>query len=294
MSIPFLLPPVREGGVAPSWNGEGFHVGDECVSVLEYSINHLGWNDELTEFHEESAGDHHFIDRASRDHAISQLTKHVRTAQPVILEVGCSSGFMLKRMQQQFPGAILIGADVVQAPLKKLSQTLKNIPLMRFDMQRCPLPDNSVDALVMLNVLEHIEDDRAVISQAHRILKPGGVLVIEVPAGPHLYDCYDKVLMHYRRYRLSELTRMIQAEGFHLAKKSHLGFFIYPGFRHIKLRNKRLLTESDARQRQHVENVIQKTGENKLLHALMQAELGIGRWFSYPTGIRCLVTSIKR
>ena len=50
-------------------------------------------------------------------------------------------------------------------------------------------------------MLEHVEDDQAAIRQVYRILQPGGVAVIEVPAGPDLYDIYDRQLMHHRRYR---------------------------------------------------------------------------------------------
>ena len=65
----------------------------------------------------------------------------------------------------------------------------------------------------MLNVLEHIEDDNEALMQAKRILKPGGILVLEIPAGPHLYDIYDKFLRHFRRYNLSGLTNQLQGIG---------------------------------------------------------------------------------
>lgn len=294
MTLPFLLPPVTEGTAIPLWEGNGFRVGADFIKVLQYSINTLGWNDDLTTFHEETAGDQHFIDRASRDHAISQLKIHLKDKNPVILEVGCSSGFMLQRMQKTFPEAILLGSDVVVEPLTKLAETLPNVPLLRFDMLHCPLPDNCVDAVVMLNVLEHIEQDGDALRQAYRILKPGGTLVIEVPAGPHLYDAYDKVLMHYRRYLLSPLCKLVKDQHFEIVKRSHLGFFLYPGFWLVKQRNKRLLTESAATQRQQVDKVIRKTGESKLMHAIMQTELRLGNYISYPKGIRCLLTAIKK
>ncbi len=295
MTLPFVLPPVTEGSAIPLWEGNGFRVGHELINVLQYSINTLGWNDDLTLFHEESAGDQHFIDRASRDHAMSQLKNNLKhDSYPVILEVGCSSGFMLQRMQKAFPEAIIVGSDVVVEPLKKLSERFPNIPLLRFDMLHCPLPDNSVDAVVMLNVLEHIKEDGKALQQAYRILKPDGILVIEVPAGPNLYDAYDKVLMHYRRYVLSQLCQLVKEQHFEILKESHLGFFLYPGFWLVKQRNKRLLTESVAIQHQQVDKAIRQTGKSKLMHAIMQTELRLGRYVKYPRGIRCLVTARKK
>ncbi|MDR3476706.1 MAG: methyltransferase domain-containing protein [Gammaproteobacteria bacterium] len=293
MSLPFALPPIIEGGATPVWVMDGFQIGSEFTKVLQYSLNDSGWNDDLTLFHEESAGDQHFIDQASRLHALGELKKHVKQPNPTILEVGCSSGFMLEEMQKAFPDATIIGSDVVNSPLKKLAEKIPHVPLLRFDMVHCPLPDNSIDAIVMLNVLEHIEDDAGALAQAMRVLKPGGTLIIEVPAGPHLYDAYDKILMHYRRYRLSSFCKLLENAGFQILKRSHLGVFLYPGFWLVKQMNKRRLSESEAISRQKVDTAIRKTGSNKLMNAIMQLELRLGRFLSYPTGIRCLVSCVK-
>lgn len=292
MNLPFDLPPLHDG-IIPLWLGNEFKVGENLVKVLSYSSNTLGWNDELTSFHEESAGDQHFIDRASRDHAIYQLNKNLHEKNPTILEVGCSSGYMLERIQKAMPNATLMGADVVHEPLLKLTERLPNVPLLRFDMVNCPLPDQSVDAIVMLNVLEHIKEDAAALKQVFRILKPGGVAIIEVPAGPHLYDPYDKILMHYRRYILSDLCQLAKNQGFQIKHKSHLGFFLYPGFWMVKKRNIRLINAAEDVQRRLVENNIRDTGKNRLFHAIMQTELKLGRFISYPFGIRCLLTCKK-
>ncbi len=292
MNLPFVLP-LTHDGIAPLWLGNKFQVGENFLKVLSYSSNNLGWNDELTSFHEASAGDQHFIDRASRDNAIFQLRKHLQEKNPTILEVGCSSGYMLERLQKAYPHATLIGADVVHEPLLKLTERLPQVPLLRFDMVNCPLPDQCIDALIMLNVLEHIENDGAALQQAYRILKPGGVLIIEVPAGPHLYDAYDKILMHYRRYILSDLCKLAKQQGFQIKHKSHLGFFLYPGFWIVKQRNKRFLNASKDVQLKLIENNIRDSGKNKLFHFIMQMELYFNQWISYPTGIRCLLTCTK-
>lgn len=293
MTLPFALPPRAHGEPIPLWVGNGFKIGNETISVLQYSVNSHGWNDDLTFFHEETAGDQHFIDKASRDYAIYQLQKQLQVKRPVILEVGCSSGFMLKRLQHTFPDAILMGADVVQEPLTSLANTLPGVPLIRFDMTACPLPDASVDALIMLNVLEHIEADSEALKQAYRILKPGGVLIIEVPAGPHLFDIYDKMLMHYRRYTLANLAKQLQTLSFKIHKQSHLGFFLYPPFWLVKMRNKRLFSQSENKQRESVKKNVAETSHNKLLHLVMRLELFIGKLFSYPFGIRCLISCTK-
>src|SRR5205085_10979289 len=129
--------------------------------------------------------------------------RQLHTSLPVILAVGCSSAFLHRDLRRELPDASIIGADYVRGPLDDLHRSMPDIPLLQFDLVQCPLPSESVDVVVLLNVLEHIENDAGAMEQVARILKPGGAAVIEVPAGPHLYDVYDKVLMHFRRYRSS-------------------------------------------------------------------------------------------
>jgi len=291
--VPFTLSPQSPGKPIPLWIGNGFRVGENIFPVLEYSSNAHGWTDDLTTMHEETAGSNHFIDRASRQHALAQVCKYVKGKTPVILEVGCSSGFMLRLIRDRLTDALVMGSDVVHAPLEQLAKEFPDIPLFRFDLTHCPLPDDSVDAVVMLNVLEHIENDSAAIQQVYRILKPGGISVIEVPAGPHLYDVYDKLLKHFRRYTASSLSSLVKRANFQIVEQSHLGFFMYPGFWLVKQRNRRFLSEEEAVHRQIVEKNIRDTGGSPLLKGIMQLELALGGWVSYPLGIRCLLTAMK-
>jgi SAM-dependent methyltransferase len=232
--IAFKFPPVLIGGNEPLWNGTTFAIDGTVKSVLEYGVCDLGWNDGLTNFQEENAGTNHFIDKASRAYALTQIKNQVRTKAPVILEIGCSSGFMLKEIKQNNIHGTTIGVDIVREPLEKLASQLPGVPLLRFNLLHCPLPDQCVDAVVALNVLEHIERDDLALAQIYRILKPGGVLILEVPAGPELYDEYDNLLLHYRRYTLARLLRLLTGSGFQIECASHLGCFIYPGFWLVK------------------------------------------------------------
>jgi SAM-dependent methyltransferase len=170
---------------------------------------------------------------------------------------------------------------------------MPGLPLLRFDLVKCPLPSASVDAAVLLNVLEHIEDDAGAVGQVARVLKPGGVAVIEVPAGPGLYDAYDKYLRHYRRYRLPDVARLLERAGLRVVERSHLGFLIYPAFVLVKRMNRRWLDAPEDMQRSVVERSIASSGHGPLLRWATAIEERFARWISYPAGIRCVAVALK-
>lgn len=74
------------------------------------------------------------------------------------------------------------------------------------------------DTIVLVNVLEHIEDDRRAAHGLYRALKPHGTLLIFVPALPFLYSELDRIYGHFRRYRRKELRDCIESAGFRIEK----------------------------------------------------------------------------
>jgi len=88
--------------------------------------------------------------------------------------------------------------------------------------------DSSIDYLFSLNVLEHIEDDAAAMNELYRVIKPGGRLLIYVPAFMTLYTSMDSHVGHHRRYRRPGLQRLVRNAGFEIQKSAYfdaLGFF---------------------------------------------------------------------
>lgn len=94
--------------------------------------------------------------------------------------------------------------------------------------------DASIDYLFTLNVLEHIDDDSAAVDEIYRVLKPGGRLLIYVPAFMILYTSMDSHVGHHRRYRLAPLRNLVAAAGFRVQKSVYfdaLGFFATLAYR---------------------------------------------------------------
>ncbi len=287
--FPFFIPPPPGCHHVPKWTGHGFQLGDALVPVLAYGVGNSGWTDDLTTFSEVEGGENHYMDVASRANAMKALKTHISAERPVLMDIGCSSGFMLKALKESFPSSTVIGADYVSGPLVSLAHSNPEIPLLQFDLTHCPLPSECLDGITLLNVIEHIEDDVSALRNTLRLLKPGGIALIEAPAGPGLYDVYDKHLMHFRRYRMADLLSILRSVGFEILHQSHLGFFIYPAFAIVKKRNRRYLKADPAVQREVVASSIHTVKDNRLMHAVMRAENAMRSYIHYPAGIRCVV-----
>jgi SAM-dependent methyltransferase len=89
------------------------------------------------------------------------------------------------------------------------------------------LRGRTFDSAVMLNVLEHIEDDTGALQVIHDSLVDGGSLAVWVPAFPMLYGRFDKQVGHHRRYTVRSLQRVLEAAGFEVSECRYINF---PGF----------------------------------------------------------------
>jgi SAM-dependent methyltransferase len=205
------------------------------------------------------------------------------------MDIGCSSGLLLELLRRRLRNATLIGADYVRGPLESLASRMPGLPLLQFDLVSCPLPESCVDAVVALNVLEHIEDDLGALGHIRRILRPGGVAVIEVPAGPHLYDLYDKELLHFRRYSMFELLSKVRASNLEIVSRSHLGFFLYPGFALVKRQNQWRSRIEKRTQKEIVARNIQTLKDSLIMRGIMSIEQKLRPLVYYPLGIRCVI-----
>lgn len=76
------------------------------------------------------------------------------------------------------------------------------------------LPPESVDTFILINVLEHVQDDEAAVRFFHRTLKKDGRLLLFVPALQWLYSPLDRIFGHYRRYHLGPMTALLRDAGF--------------------------------------------------------------------------------
>jgi SAM-dependent methyltransferase len=225
-----VLASVDDGGGADTASREPFL---ECVSD-EYAVN---WSEDLEEMHEESSHSH-FIEVWTRRAMLARLAGAL-PANPTIVDVGCSTGYLLADLRSRLPDAKLIGVDLVASGLRKAHVHVPDALLLHADARSLPLQDSSVDGVLSANLLEHVPDDRRALAEIFRILRPGGRAVVVVPVSPGNYDCYDRLLGHERRYGRREMSLKAREAGMLVLQDIHLGAPLYPAFWAVKQRNRR-------------------------------------------------------
>jgi ubiquinone/menaquinone biosynthesis C-methylase UbiE len=286
----FPWPRAGEAKEVPTWTGSHFQVDSKRLKILSFGPSVSAWSSDLTEMHEREAPSSHHIDLASRAMAVESMELLNVKGRPIILDVGCSSGFLIEDLTHALPQAEVIGADYLPELVLKGAKRLPGNPFLQFDLRECPLPDACVDGVTALNVLEHIDDDRKALAEIYRILKSHGVAHIEVPADPTSFDLYDEVLLHFRRYRLCDLVAKATATGFVVRKATHLGFFVYPIFKYTKRRNQRVRSRLTMEEKRRVvADQIRETNKSGVLSAIFAFERFLGSIVTYPVGIRAIV-----
>ncbi|MGH9165899.1 MAG: class I SAM-dependent methyltransferase, partial [Acidimicrobiales bacterium] len=92
----------------------------------------------------------------------------------------------------------------------------RGLPAVQADAGVIPLATASLDLVVAMDVLEHLDDDTGALAEWTRVLAPGGTLLVTVPADPDLWSDHDVVVGHRRRYLAVELRALVERAGLDL------------------------------------------------------------------------------
>jgi SAM-dependent methyltransferase/molybdopterin-guanine dinucleotide biosynthesis protein A len=294
----FLRARVANGGLrpppgatsVPRFDAGWLVDGRQPLAFLDYvseEAHAVNWSEGLEELHEESSRTH-FIDVWTRRAMLDRLG--VLSQEPVVLDVGCSTGHLLYDLSVQMPHATLIGVDLVGSGLRKAHANAPQARLLQADACALPLQDALVDAVVSANLLEHVPDDVGALAEIQRVLRPGARAVIVVPLGPANYDYYDRYLSHERRYAHGELAGKARQVGLRTLADMCLGAPLYPAFWAVKQRNRRLYGDlrGEALHRRVAQDIA-RTNDSRLGQVACRIEEALlDRGIRLPFGIRGL------
>jgi SAM-dependent methyltransferase len=129
---------------------------------------------------------------------------------PRVLDVGCGTGGTMERLRAL--GGEPVGLDVEPLALA-FCRARGHSRLLLGSATALPFTDGAFDAVIALDVLEHIDDDAAAAREIGRVLAPGGALYISVPAYQSMWSGHDVALMHRRRYVARQLEQVLRDSG---------------------------------------------------------------------------------
>jgi SAM-dependent methyltransferase len=252
----------------------------------------VNWSEELEAVHSEASRTH-FLDRWTRHAIIDGVGPLAPGA--TVADLGCSTGFLLSDLHETHPDATLIGVDMIAAGLRKAHAAVPEARLLQADVCELPLEDESLDAVVSANLLEHVPYDGRALREIARVLKIGRPAALVVPAGPGTFDYYDRFLGHERRYGRGELAEKCRAAGLDPREDRHLASLLYPPFWLVKQRNRRRYggLRGDALEAR-VMGDIARTRDSRLGELTWKLEDRLVRaGLRLPFGIRSLVVASR-
>jgi SAM-dependent methyltransferase len=179
------------------------------------------------------AEDHYWWFVSRRRLALSLLDRFAPDAQRV-LDVGSGTGALLSELQRTRWAAGLDFSPLAVEFCRK--RQLQN--LVVGNAEDVPFRIGSFDAVVSLDTLEHVPDHESAARGIARALKPGGVLVLNVPAFRWLWGPHDVALMHQRRYTRAEVKALLEGAGLTVEKLSYSVFLLFPVVVLIRLLDK--------------------------------------------------------
>ena len=148
-----------------------------------------------------------------------------------ILDVGCGTGTMLTYLAR-FGNAEGVDIDteaIEYCRARGLTQVSQSAA------DSLPFASDTFDLVTALDVVEHIDDDLGVLREVRRVLRPGGQLLLTVPAYRFLWGRQDEINLHKRRYVAPEVRERLQSAGFTVRRLSYMNAILFPAIAAVRL-----------------------------------------------------------
>ena len=199
---------------------------------------------------------------------------------PRILDAGCGTGGALCRLEQ-FGGRV--GLDVSRRALDYAGERL-SCPLCQGSVAALPFRDSSFELVLCMDVIYHVgvDSDRDALSEMRRVMKPGGVAIINVPAYEFLRSTHDSAIHTKRRYTRKQIVSRIEEAGFRVTKATYWNTLLFPPLALVRIMRQWRGREAESDLRPVPQFL------NRLLYGSILLERMLLRWFDLPFGLSVL------
>jgi len=178
-----------------------------------------------------AADEHHWWYRGRRLIIQAELDRLPLPAGAHVLDAGCGSGRTLQdlRAYGEVSGIELSPLAVEHARRRQLG----DVRVGR--VEELPWKEDTFDLVTCLDVLEHTPDDRAALAEVRRVTKPGGWLLLTVPAYPVLWSTHDEVNHHYRRYSRRTLRQAATDAEWRMVRLTSFNSLLLPAAAAVRI-----------------------------------------------------------
>ncbi len=160
---------------------------------------------------------------------ISLLKKYFKNTKGIkLLDIGCSEGAFLEFLEKE--NIDFSAIDIDETAIKICQERGYGDKVKYGSATNIPFEDASFDTVTALDVVEHIQDDKKVISEMKRVCKVGGHLLFIVPVHPWLWSSNDAAYHHVKRYRKSEIIGLVKSLNLQIEKITYFMSFLFPFF----------------------------------------------------------------
>jgi SAM-dependent methyltransferase len=202
-----------------------------------------------------------------------------------VLDVGVGSGSNLRMLaEMKFPHVIGLdpNPDVVQ-----ICQDKGFASVQQGTICSMPFSSESFDFVLATDIIEHVQDDVVALQEICRVLRPGGYVLITVPAFQSLWGLQDDVALHYRRYRLGTLLERVAGAQLAIVRSYYFNYLLF-----APIWTARQIIRL-ARIRLQSENELNSPLINRFLTAIFRLDIATAPLLRPPFGVSALVLARK-
>jgi 2-polyprenyl-3-methyl-5-hydroxy-6-metoxy-1,4-benzoquinol methylase len=227
----------------------------------------------------------HWFYRGKRAVVRHWIKRHLTLrADDLLVDAGCGTGIFLEEMAAQ---CRVLGLDdhAESIELARPRLTAVGGTVLQTSLEHIDLPDGCAAVATLLDVLEHVDDDNAVLREITRLVRPGGLVVITVPALRWLWSDWDVALHHRRRYHRADLRALCRIPGAEVLHCAYINSAALPAVALVRAWRKLRPPRPGA---ERAEDRVPHPILNHLLYHAMVSP-ACWRWFQPPGGVSLLM-----
>lgn len=156
-----------------------------------------------------------------------------------VLEVGCGAGGMTKAIKYYRPDLDVMGIDISKKAINQARKDSSGVKFLKGNAYKLPFKDKSLDAVLMFDLLEHLEDPKRSLNEIRRVLKPSGVFSAFVPIEGSIFSisglidrifgfpAKEKYAGHIQQFTSTDLLRLLEQSKLKFLKKRYFGHLVF-------------------------------------------------------------------